>query len=166
MIHPEQSKLQEGSVLLRSGTLTPASLPLNLSTYCIDWKFIENSTGHVLDHSFRRSGWNLFFLAGAIRGYAVGSGGDSCIMRATVNILAKVKARGFNCAQISEIVMKRFLGVPYVRVEAHSRHLQPSNMLDSLEQRTQTIATATWSVGSKAKPSPHEPIPNSCPEQI
>ena len=166
MIHPEQSKLQEGSVLLRSGTLTPTSLPLSLRTYCSDWEFIENSSGHVLDRSFRRTGWNLFFLAGAIRGYAVGSGGENCIMRATLNLLAKVKARGFNCAQISEIVVKRFLGVPYVRVEVHSRHLQPSNMLDSLELRRQTIASATWSVGSETKRSPEEPFPSASPEQI
>ena len=130
MIRPEHNRLQEGSVLLRSGTLTPTSVPLNLSTYCSDWQLIENSGGHVLDQGFRRASWNLFFLAGAIRGYAVGGGGESSIMRATSNILAKINAKGFNCAQISEIVVKRFLGVRYVRVEAHSRHLQQSNMLD------------------------------------
>ena len=147
MIQTQHSQLQEGSVLLRSGTVTPTSFPLNLRTYCSDWELIENSAGHAVHHGFRRSGWNLFCLAGAIHGYAVGNGGESSIMRAMMKILVKVKAAGFNSAQISEIIVKRFLGLPYVRVEAHSRHLQPSNMLDSVEQRKQTIASIAWSVG-------------------
>lgn len=67
-------------------------------------------------------------------------------MRATAKILSSVKAQGFNCAQISEIIVKRFLGVRYVRVEAHSRHLQQGNMLDSLKHRTETIAATAWSI--------------------
>ncbi len=145
MINPAYDQLQEGSVLLRSGTLTPPLVPLNLTNFSNDWQSIGNSGGRVLDQGFRRSGWNLFFLAGGIRGYAVGSGRNS-IMRATAKILSRVKAQGFNCAQISEVIVKRFLGVRYVRVEAHSRHLQQSNMLDSLKQRTEAIATA-WSIG-------------------
>ncbi len=146
MTHPEDNPLREGSVLLRSGTLTPASVLLNLTTFSSDWQSIESSGGHALDQNFRRSGWSLFFLAGAIRGYAVGSGRSS-VMRATAKILSRVKAQGFNCAQLSEIIVKRFLGVRYVRVEAHSRHLQQSNMLDSLQQRAETIAATAWSIG-------------------
>jgi hypothetical protein len=147
VIHPAHDQLQVGSVLLRSGTLTPTSVPLNLRSYCRDWQLIENSSGHVLDQGFRRTGWNLFFLAGSIRGYAVGSGGASSVIRATAKILAKVRSQGFNCAQISEIVVKRFLRIRYVRVEAHSCHLQQGNMLDSLERRNQTIAATAWSIG-------------------
>ena len=95
MINPAYDQLQEGSVLLRSGTLTPPLVPLNLTNFSSDWQSIENCGGHVLDQNFRRTGWNLFFLAGAIRGYAVGSGRSS-IMRATAKILSRVKAQGFN----------------------------------------------------------------------
>lgn len=133
-------------MLLRSGTLMPTSVPLSLSTYDRDWQLVENSAGPVLDQDIHRTGWNLFFLAGVIRGYAVGSGGESSVKRAMLNILAQVKAREFNCAQISDIVVKRFLGVRYVRVEAHSRHLQPSSMLDSMEERKKTIAATAWSI--------------------
>lgn len=147
MIHPAHHRLQEGSVLLRSGTLMPTSVPLNLRTYGRDWQLVENSAGPILDRDIHRTGWNLFFLAGVIRGYAVGSGGESSVKRATLNILAQVRAREFNCAQISEIVVKRCLGIRYVRVEAHCRHLQPSSMLDSVEQRKKTISATAWSIG-------------------
>lgn len=146
MINPAYDQLQEGSVLLRSGTLTPPLVRLNLTNFSRDWQSIENCGGHVLDQEFRRSGWNLFFLAGVIRGYAVGSGHTS-VMRATAKILSEVNAQGFNCAQISEITSKRFLGVRYVRVEAHARHLQQSNTLESFKQRSEAIAATAWSVG-------------------
>ena len=145
MIRPAPDRLQVGSVLLRTGTLTPLSVPLYLRTFGRDWQFIENSGGRVLDQGFHRMGWDFFLRAGSIRGYAVGSG-ESSIMRATLNLLAEIQARGFNCAQISGIVVKRFLGVRYVRVEAHSRHLQPSSMLDSMDERKKTIAATAWSI--------------------
>ena len=146
MINPQHNQLTEGSVLLRSGTLTPPSVPLNLRNFCSDWQSIENCRGHVLDQEFRRTGWNLFFLAGAIRGYAVGSA-EGSVIRAMTNILLRVKAQGYNCAQVSEIVVKRFLGLRYVRVEAHSRHLQQSCTLRSFKQRSETIAATAWSIG-------------------
>jgi hypothetical protein len=147
MMRPDDNQLREGSVLLRSGTLTPPSLPLNLRAYCSNWRLIGNLDGHGLDQDLRRAGWNLFFIAEAIQGYAIGSGGESSVKRAVATVLAKVKARGFNCAQISDIVVKRCLGFPYVRVEANPRHLQQSNTLESFEQRTLISAAATWAIG-------------------
>ena len=41
----------------------------------------------------------------------------------------------FNGLEVTEIVARRFLGVPYVTVSAHSRHMQQSCYLDSLEAR-------------------------------
>lgn len=64
-------------MLLRTGTLTPLSVPLYLRTFGRDWQFIENSGGRVLDQGFHRMGWDFFLRAGSIRGYAVGSGESS-----------------------------------------------------------------------------------------
>lgn len=163
MINPVYHQLQEGSVLLRSGTLTPPMVPLKLTNFSGDWQSIDNCGGHVLDQEFRRSGWNLFFLAGVIRGYALGSGNTS-VMRATAKILSEVNAKGFNCAQISDIIVKRFLGVRYVRVEAHSRHLQQNSALESLKQRSESIAATAWSIGYPRK-SGGSPVVQP-PEQV
>jgi hypothetical protein len=146
MMRPDDDCLKQGSVLMVSGTFTPPSVPLNLKTYRETWRVIGNAGGHLLDEDLRRAGWNLFFIAGVIRGYALGSG-EGCVKRAMRHVLATVKAQGFNCAQVSDVLVKRFLGVPYVCVEAHSRHLQQSNILQTFKQRTQTSAAAAWSVG-------------------
>lgn len=130
-----------------SGTLTPASVPLNLKSYWGAWNLIGNSDGHVLHQDLRRAGWNLFFIAGIHRGYTVGTGGARSVKRALGHVLAKVKTGGFNCAQISDIAVQRFLGIPYVRVEVNPRHLQQSSVLESFQRRTQTSAAAAWSIG-------------------
>ena len=50
-------------------------------------------------------------------------------------ILQKVRQQNFNCFEVTGIVAKRFLGVPYVAVSGHSRHVQQSCMLDGIQER-------------------------------
>ena len=44
-------------------------------------------------------------------------------------ILAKLKTPDFNCLEITEVVSKRFLGLPCTSVRARSRHIQESVFL-------------------------------------
>jgi hypothetical protein len=62
-------------------------------------------------------------------------------------ILAKVKHQHFNGLEVTAIVARHFLGVPYVTVSAHSRHMQESCNLDSLETRQTTQDDAEWAKG-------------------
>jgi len=47
----------------------------------------------------------------------------------------KVQQQQFNSLEVTEIVDKRFLGVPYGTVSAHSRHIQQGWRLDGAETR-------------------------------
>jgi hypothetical protein len=38
--------------------------------------------------------------------------------------------------QLSNILRERFLGIPFVSVVAHARHLQKGPKMETLEQRT------------------------------
>ena len=49
--------------------------------------------------------------------------------------------------RITAIVSQRFLGVPYVTVCAHSRHMQKSCFLDGAETRRNTQHDAEWANG-------------------
>ena len=146
-MRPKDDPPKEGSVLMLTGTFTPPSVPLNLKSYWGSWKVVANSDAHALDQDLRRVGWSLFFIAGKQRGYSVGTGGEGSVKRAMRRVLGKVGAEGFNCAQIANVAVKRFLGVPYVRIEAYSRHLQLGSVLETFKQRTQASAAAAWSVG-------------------
>jgi hypothetical protein len=144
---PAMNGLKVRSVLMLSGTLMPESFPLHLKPYWKAWRLIGNSDAHTLDRDARRAGWSFFFIKGTVQAYMLGSGTEGTLRRAMRRIFAKVKSSGFNCLEVSEVIVSRFLGIPYVRVTAHSRHFQRSNMLEPLMQRSRTIAAAAWSVG-------------------
>ena len=50
-------------------------------------------------------------------------------------ILGKIRPQHFNAFEVTGIVAKRFLGVPYAIVLAHSSHVQQSCYLDGTEGR-------------------------------
>jgi len=62
-----------------------------------------------------------------------GALGAKKIQNALKRILGKVKQQHFNSLEVTGIVAKRFLGVPYAVVSAHSRHLQQRCYLESAE---------------------------------
>jgi hypothetical protein len=69
------------------------------------------------------------------------------IQNALKRILRKVKRQHFNGLEVTGIVAKRFLGVPYTIVSAHSRHVQQSCYLDSGEARRTSPRDAEWARG-------------------
>jgi len=87
--------------------------------------------GFALDRKIRASGWNFFFMAAEVRAMFFGALGAKKIQNALKRILGKVKQQHFNSLEVTGIVAKRFLGVPYTVVSAHSRHVQQSCYLDS-----------------------------------
>ncbi|HXU18056.1 MAG TPA: hypothetical protein VN708_23315 [Terriglobales bacterium] len=76
-----------------------------------------------------------------------GTLGTTRIQSAVRRILAKARLQGFNCLEVTGIVAKRFLGVRYTTVSAHSRHIQPSCYLDGLGIRRASQLNAEWANG-------------------
>jgi hypothetical protein len=64
-----------------------------------------------------------------------GAIGAKNIQNAIKRRLEKLKPMNFNCFEVTGIVAKRFLGVPYAVVSAHSRHIQQSCYLDGADER-------------------------------
>ena len=86
-------------------------------------------------------------MAGEVRAMFFGALGAKKIQNALKRILGKVKQQNFNCIEVTKIVAKRFLGVPYAIVSAHSRHVQRSCYLDSTEARRTSQRGAEWARG-------------------
>jgi hypothetical protein len=53
-----------------------------------------------------------------------------------------LKREQFNCLEITEIIVKRFLGLSFVSVTAHSRHLQESLYLVPVAGRIPGVTAA------------------------
>ena len=108
---------------------------LEIQPYSGKWNLVKTLDGFALDRKIRGAGWNFFFMAAEVKAMFFGALGAQKIQGALKRILAKVKQQHFNGLEVTGIAAKRFLGVPYAVVSAHSRHVQQSCHLDSLEAR-------------------------------
>lgn len=139
--------IKVGTVMIRAGTLMPDNVEVEAEPFGRGWAMIKGLDGALLDKMIRTAGWSFFFLAENIGATVHGSGGVRASRRAVMRLLGQVKASSFNCLEITEISPKRFLGIPYVRVSAHSRHIQQGQRLRSFAERSRTEADTTWAIG-------------------
>lgn len=78
-----------------------------------------------------------------------GSSGAIKIRNAIRRILAKVRPQGFKCLEVTGIIAKRFLGLRFATLSAHSRHIQPS--LPSRSSRDTAGAAAGRRMGQRLR---------------
>ena len=118
-----------GTILMQDRPLMSKLLGLESDVYSQKWSVIRALNGFSLDRKVRAAGWNSF-MAGTITASALGSIKESSVRSALRRIFSRVRADDFNCLEVTGIVARHFLGVPYVTVSAHSRHIQQSHLLD------------------------------------
>jgi hypothetical protein len=53
-------------------------------------------------------------------------------------VLSNVEAQHCNCVEFTGVSAKSFLGMPYVNVSAHSRHIQKSSAFAGYRQEPTT----------------------------
>lgn len=109
-----------------------------------EWSLLKVIDGFALDRKIHAAGWNFFFMAAEVKVMFLGAAGAAKIQNALRRILGKVKRQEFNGLEVTQIVARRFLGVPYVTVSAHSRHMQQSCYLDSALARQTSEHDAAW----------------------
>jgi hypothetical protein len=121
-------QIKAGTVFIEEGTPLPDSLNFESKPYSNGWRSVKNLNGYGLDRKIREAGWTLFDLA-QIKASVFGFDREKAARRALDRVLANVKSDNFNSLEISQVTAKRFLGLPYVTVSAHARHLQKSMFL-------------------------------------
>jgi hypothetical protein len=119
-----------GSILMQDRPLMSRRLGLEPDRYVQNWSVIRAVNGFSLDRKVRAAGWNSFVMAGTITASAFGSIKQASLRSALQRIFAQVRADDFNCLEVTGIVARHFLGIPYVTVSAHSRHIQQGHLLD------------------------------------
>jgi hypothetical protein len=104
--------------------------------YSDQWCSLGTNESAELDKKLRAAGWNFFFIADELRTIVSPWGGEKTLRAGVKRLLARTRAQQFNCMQLSNILRGRFLGIPFVSVVAHARHIQQGNRMESFEQRT------------------------------
>jgi hypothetical protein len=139
--------VQVGTILMKEWPGMTQLLSLESEPCSGEWRLLNVLDGFSLDRKIHTAGWNFFFMAAEIKVMFLGSVGATKIQRALNRILDKVKLQQFNGLEVTAIIARRFLGVPYVTVCAHSRHMQQSCNLDSPESRRTSQNDAAWARG-------------------
>jgi hypothetical protein len=143
--------IKTGTILIKEGTLLPTGLPVESDAFLPGWRAVRNLDGYGLGRKIEEADWNFFYLAGEIKATVVGRAGGEALRRAVKHILAKRTGQKFNSLEIAKVVSKRFLGVPYLKVFAHSRHIQEGMYLAAARDshlKTPVAPAAEFGFGS------------------
>jgi hypothetical protein len=121
--------INTGSILFKDETLLPDALRFDSEPCATGWRLVKNLDGYELNRIIHDAGWRFFCIAGEIKSSVFGFEGPKTVRRAVKRMLARLTPDKFNSLQITRVASKRFLGLPYVRVSACSRHIQESLFL-------------------------------------
>jgi hypothetical protein len=141
------STVQVGTILIKEWPGMPQLIGLETEPGLGEWSMVKVPGAFPLDHQIHAAGWNFFFMAREVKAMFFGSLRAAKVQRALKRILAKVKQQHFDGLEVTAIVVRHLLGVPYVTVSTHSRHMQHSCNLDSAETRQTFQNAAEWANG-------------------
>jgi len=111
------------TILIMEATPLPAKLSIESEAFLPGWRVVKNPDRSTLARNIEGANWNFFYLAGEIRATVLGRDRPGTLRRAVKRVLAKQEEQRFNSLEITQAVSKRFLGIPFMRVTAHSRHI-------------------------------------------
>jgi hypothetical protein len=121
--------INTGTMLIKDGTFLPETVRFETEPCAPGWRLVKNLDGYGLGRKIHEAGWTFFWLAGELGATVFGFDEQKTVRRAVKRILANLKSGEFNSLEITRVASKRFLGLPYVSVSAHSRHIQESLFL-------------------------------------
>jgi len=128
-------EVQVGTILIKENPLMAQAIGFQSEPYSATWGLVKALDGLALDRKIHAAGWNFFFMAAQVKVMSFGAIETNNIRKAMGRMLGKLKPMNFNCLEVTGIVAKRFLGLPYTVVSAHSRHIQQSCRLDGADER-------------------------------
>jgi hypothetical protein len=117
-------KTQTGTILIRENTLLPEGLAIACEPFLPGWSVLKNLDRHALGRDIEGTTWNFLCLPMELRATVVGRNRASTLRRAARSLVANRAGQHFNSLEITEIVTKRFLGIPIMSVTAFSRHIK------------------------------------------
>lgn len=123
------NRITTGSVLIAGGARLPELMHFDSEPYVLGWRLVKNLDSKDLDQIIINAGWNLFYIAGAIETKVFGSDENNTTRKAIMRVIEKLNPKNFNCLEINQTAAKRSLGLPYVAISAHWRHIQKGQTL-------------------------------------
>ncbi len=122
-------KITTGTILIKDGTLLPEGMQLETNPCLKGWRLVRSPGSPGIERELCEAGWTFFYMAGQVNAIAFGSDSEKTTRRGVKKVIANIESDRFNCLEISQVAAKSFLGLSYVAVAAHPRHIQGSIFL-------------------------------------
>jgi len=142
--------IKPGSIWVRDRAHVPDSLLLQSESDSNGWTAVRDDR-HTFERAVQKTGWTLFFMAGEIDATVLGFDKEKALRAAFRRLIANVTSQHCNGIEITRVTSRSFLGVPYVKVSAHARHLQKgvcfsANRTESDQVHFSQTAQSDWRV--------------------
>ena len=142
--------IKPGSIWVMDGAHLAPSLLLQSQSDSNGWAAVQDDR-HTFERAVQKAGWTLFFMAGEIKATVLGFDKEKALRAALRRLIANVTSQRCNSIEITRVTGRSFLGVPYVNVSAHPRHLQKGvcfspDGADSEPVHSPAIAQSNWRV--------------------
>ena len=117
-------KAKDGFIFIRDGTILPPMLSVTTEAFMPNWRIVTSHDRSALARSIEGCDWYFFYLAGDIQATVLGGNTRRVLRKAVKAVLIKRGNDDFNSLEITAIVSRRFVGIPYTTFTAHSRQIQ------------------------------------------
>lgn len=112
------------TIYIRDQTPLPADSCVRSETFVPGWRVVTNFNRSTLATSIENAKWYFFYLTGEMKVTVFGANRPETVRRAVRVILLKQTKQEFNSLEVTEVATKRICGLTFLRVTAHSRHIQ------------------------------------------
>lgn len=125
-------EIRTGSVLVKSDVRLPDSAGFE-SKHFGPWTLLTKADRFEVGRVLSEAGWHFFFMVPQISFGALSVKPNKAMRAALKKVFAAVEKQGFNALEIVEITPKGILGLHYVKVVVHARHVKNSPFLRDLD---------------------------------
>ena len=117
--------ITSGTILIAGDAPRPPCVQVEDHAFPDAWVSVaHNLPPHELEKDLAAAGWTFFYLASAVKATAFGFDKTKMIHAALQRVITNVSLQRCNCLEIDAVSTHSFLGLPYVSLTAHPRHIQ------------------------------------------
>lgn len=120
--------IRPGTILIDKEVPRPNCFELDDHSPSDEWGAVKTTLSpHERESELAKTGWTFFFMT-TLDAKAFGFDRVKTGHTAVKRFVAKAKLQRCNCLEIDQVETRSFLGIPYVRLTGHARHIQTGMM--------------------------------------
>jgi hypothetical protein len=121
--------ITSGTILIAKNAPCPPCVQVEDQHFPDAWVSIaHNLPAHELEKQLNIAGWTFFYMASAVTTTAFGFDRTKMTNAALQRAITSVSRQKCNCLEIDDVTTHSFLGIPYISLSAHPRHIQKGSV--------------------------------------